>query len=389
MPMQGTDVIMDHDLVRRYDARGPRYTSYPTADRFIEAFDAASYRHWLQNRSVGGLSKAVGLYVHLPFCDTVCYYCACNKVVTRDHSRATKYLDYLDREMGLLADDLGHPAVGNMHWGGGTPTFLSDAEIQALADRIGARFRIEPGAERSIEVDPRKLREGTVELLAQLGFNRISIGVQDFDPAVQRAVNRVQSREQTWLAIEQARHHGFKSVNLDLMYGLPRQTLARFERTLGTVIECAPDRIALYNYAHLPEVFKSQRRIVESELPDADTKLRLLSMAIERLTSAGYVYVGMDHFARPEDELVQALRQGRLTRNFQGYSTSGDGDMIAIGVSAISKIGPAYSQNAKVIDDYCDGLDRGTLPVMRGIELSADDLVRRAVIQSLMCHFEL
>lgn len=383
-----TDIVMDPDLVRRYDARGPRYTSYPTADRFVEAFDAACYRHWLKNRAIGGLSKPLGLYVHLPFCDTLCYYCACNKVVTRDHGRAAQYLDYLDREMALLCDNLGESTLNSVHWGGGTPNFLSDSELEALDARIRSRFRIERDAEQSIEVDPRKLGSSTITLLAGLGFNRISIGVQDFDPDVQRAVNRVQSREQTWRALEQARRHGFHSVNFDLIYGLPLQTLAGFDRTLDTVLECWPDRIALYNYAHLPEIFKAQRRIAENELPDPDTKLKLLARAIERLGGAGYVYIGMDHFARPEDDLAQALRQGRLTRNFQGYSTSGDSDIAGIGVSAISKIGPAYSQNAKEPEDYCDRVDHGVLPVLRGVELSPDDLVRRAVIQSLMCHFD-
>jgi oxygen-independent coproporphyrinogen-3 oxidase len=275
-----------------------------------------------------------------------------------------------------------------MHWGGGTPNFLNHGEMVELAQAIQRTFRLDEKGEYSIEVDPRSVQDDTISLLASLGFNRISLGVQDFDPVVQRAVNRIQSEEQTFGVIQAARATGFKSVNVDLIYGLPKQNVVGFNRTLEKVIQASPDRVALYNYAHLPGVFKPQRRIAEADLPTPDAKLQLLSLAIRRLTDAGYVYVGMDHFAKPTDELSVAQRQGRLHRNFQGYSTHADCDLLGMGISAIGQVGPTYSQNVKTLDEYYDRLDHDTLPVMRGIELTADDLVRRALIQSLMCHFE-
>src|SRR5581483_11629967 len=364
-------LVIDPDLIRKYGISGPRYTSYPTADRFVEAFDADAYRHWLGNRNIGGLPRPLSLYVHLPFCDTICYYCAGNKIVTRDHGRSARYVEYLEREARLAAAEMGDDRkASQVHWGGGTPTFLAD------------------DGEYSIEVDPRKVTPERVALLAELGFNRISLGVQDFDPAVQRAVNRVQSVAETEGIIRAARLHGFRSVNVDLIYGLPKQTLDGFSRTLEQVVESEPDRIALYSYAHLPTIFKPQRRILDADLPAGETKLALLARAIDFLQSQGYVYIGMDHFAKPEDDLAAAQRQGRLTRNFQGYSSSGDADIVGLGVSAIGKLGAAYSQNVKELEQYYARLDDGQLPVLRGIELSADDLVRRAVIQALACHFE-
>jgi oxygen-independent coproporphyrinogen-3 oxidase len=385
---KASDLVVDPALIRKYGGNGPRYTSYPTADRFVEAFNAAAYGHWLENRNVGGVVRPLALYVHLPFCDTICYYCACNKIITKDHGRSAKYLKHLGREMRLVAARLGGDrAVAQMHWGGGTPTFLSEAELAELMGMIRSEFRLDSAGEYAIEVDPRKVGADKIALLARLGFNRISLGVQDVDPEVQKAVHRIQPVDETLQVVLAARRNGFKSVNMDLIYGLPKQTPESFQRTLETVIACDPDRIALYSYAHLPAVFKPQRRIADADLPAPEAKLDILVRSIARLQAAGYVYIGMDHFAKPGDDLAVAQRQGRLTRNFQGYSSSGDADIIGLGVSAIGKIGPIYSQNIKTLDEYYELLERGDLPVMRGIELSPDDLVRRAVIQALACHF--
>ncbi|MBI2312269.1 MAG: oxygen-independent coproporphyrinogen III oxidase [Betaproteobacteria bacterium] len=382
-------VEFDPELIRRYDRSGPRYTSYPTADRFVEAFNAEAYRDWAVKRNIGGFKRPLSIYVHIPFCNVVCFYCACNKIVTKDKSKAEKYLQYLYREIGmqapLFADD---PRVEQLHWGGGTPTFLSDDQMRELMGVIRSQFKLVKDGEYSIEVDPRKVSEQTVATLAEIGLNRMSMGVQDFDEEVQKAVNRIQSEEETVSVIKAARKHGFKSVSIDLIYGLPKQTLMGFNRTMERVINADPDRISIYNYAHLPHLFKPQRRISADDLPVPEVKLDILKLAIRRLTEAGYVYIGMDHFAKPDDELAVAQRQGRLHRNFQGYSTHADCDLVAFGVSAIGKIGPTYSQNFRTLDDYYDRLDRGVLPIMRGLELTADDLVRRCVIQSLTCHFQ-
>ena len=388
MSYPASELVIDPVLIRKYDLAGPRYTSYPTADRFIEAFGEAEYRNWLGKRNIGGIQHALSLYVHLPFCDTICYYCACNKVVTRDRGRSAKYIKYLAREMTQAAALLGgERRVSQLHFGGGTPTFLSTEELRSLAAAIRGEFDFDANAERSIEIDPRKLAPGRMQELASLGFNRISVGVQDFDPAVQQAVHRVQSEEETRRSIDEARANGFRSVNLDLIYGLPKQSLDSFDTTLERVLALDPDRIALYNYAHLPTVFKPQRRIREEDLPGPEAKLQILTLAIGRLTRAGYLYIGMDHFAKPGDELAIAQRQGRLQRNFQGYSTHPESDLLGFGISAIGRVGPAYSQNLKSLDEYYSTLDAGRLPVWRGLELSADDLVRHAVIQALACHF--
>ncbi len=384
------DLVIDADLLRRFDRPGPRYTSYPTADRFVEAFGPEAYRLALANRAVGAVSRPLSLYVHLPFCNTICYYCACNKIITKDHGRSAKYIKYLGREMGLVTEVIGRGIrLEQLHFGGGTPTFLSRDELTELMRLIGLHFTLTPEGEYSIEVDPRSTEPATVEHLARLGFNRISVGVQDFDADVQKAVNRIQPFEQTEAVIRAARTAGFKSVNADLIYGLPKQSLASFSATLNKIILLGPDRIALYNYAHLPTLFKPQRRIAEPDLPTAETRLDILVQAIRMLTLAGYVYIGMDHFAKPDDELAQAQRRGHLHRNFQGYSTRAECDLVALGISAISSLPTAYCQNLKTLDEYYDALDHGILPVLRGIELSADDLVRRAVIQALMCHFQL
>ena len=383
-------VVFDPSLIRRFDISGPRYTSYPTADRFVEAFDADALQQWLHKRSLGGMARPLSLYFHIPFCNTICYYCGCNKIITKDHGRSAKYLKYLAKEIALQAAHIeGSREVTQLHLGGGTPTFLSHDEMRGLMDSVRKHFTLKPGGEYSIEVDPRKVDFETVALLAELGFNRMSLGVQDFDPEVQKSVNRIQSYEETKLVLDAARATGFRSVSIDLIYGLPKQNVISFNRTLQQVIDLAPDRISLYSYAHLPATFKPQRRIDAALLPNPDGKLQILQLAIRRLTEAGYVYIGMDHFARPDDELAVAQRQGRLHRNFQGYSTQSECDLLAFGLSAIASIGPIYSQNHKIIDDYYDALDRDELPVMRGIELSADDVLRRAIIQALMCHFEL
>lgn len=384
------ELIFDPQVIRRFDVSGPRYTSYPTADRFVEAFDAEAYRLWLGRRTIGGISRPLSLYVHIPFCNTICYYCACNKIITKDHGRSAKYLKYLAKELKMQAAALeGSHEVVQLHFGGGTPTFLSNDELRQLMASIREHFQLVPNGEYSIEVDPRKVNVETVALLAELGFNRMSVGVQDFDPAVQQAVNRIQSLAETHLVIEAARASGFKSVSVDLIYGLPKQNVISFNHTLEEVIGLSPDRLSIYNYAHLPRLAKPQRRINESDLPSPDAKLQILQLAIRRLTDAGYVFIGMDHFAKPDDELTVAQRQGRLHRNFQGYSTHAEADLMAFGVSAISKVGPTYCQNYKTIEEYYDALDRDVLPVMRGIELTPDDLLRRSIIQALMCHFAL
>jgi oxygen-independent coproporphyrinogen-3 oxidase len=384
--------VFDPDIIRRFDVNGPRYTSYPTADRFVEAFDSDAAELWLGKRNIGGITRPLSLYFHIPFCNTICYYCACNKIITKDHGRSAKYLKYLGKELALqsasLEGDGPHEAI-QLHWGGGTPTFLSHDEMRQLMAETRKHFKLLEGGEYSIEVDPRKVDTETVALLGELGFNRMSVGVQDFDERVQVAVNRIQTEEETANVITAARANGFKSISVDLIYGLPFQTVMGFNRTLERVLAMDPDRLSIYNYAHMPTLFKPQRRIADADLPAPDTKLQILQLAIKKLTEAGYVFIGMDHFAKPDDEMAIAQRQGRLHRNFQGYSTHADCDMLSFGISSISKVGPTYNQNVKTLDEYYDRLDAQTLPVFRGIELNADDILRRSIIQALMCHFEL
>ena len=388
--MKFQETIFDPQVIRKFDVNGPRYTSYPTADRFVEAFGADDYIRWLGRRTVGGIGRPLSLYVHIPFCNTICYYCACNKIITKDHGRSAKYIKYLAKEIAMQEAALeGSRDVVQLHFGGGTPTFLSEDEMQRLMDIIHKHFRLLPGGEYSIEVDPRKVGRDNVKQLAALGFNRMSVGVQDFSPEVQVAVNRVESLEETKLVIDSAREFGFKGISVDLIYGLPKQNVISFNHTLDEVIKLDPDRLSIYNYAHLPSLAKPQRRISEADLPSPDARLQILQLAIRRLTDAGYVFIGMDHFAKPNDELAVAQRQGRLHRNFQGYSTHAEADLMAFGVSAIGKVGPSYCQNVRTLDEYYDSLDQGTLPIFRGIELNADDLLRRSIIQALMCHFEL
>jgi oxygen-independent coproporphyrinogen-3 oxidase len=385
-------VEFDAALVRKLNQTGPRYTSYPTADRFSGDFGPGQYRAAVASLDTDGERAPLSLYVHIPFCESLCYYCGCNKIITQDHSKAAEYLGYLYREIALQGALLaGRNRVDQLHFGGGTPTYLSDGQMDELLSTLRAHFDFaaDDEGEFSIEVDPRTVTPERIATLRRQGFNRISLGIQDFDPAVQRAVNRVQSHEQTLEVLEAARANGFRSISVDLIYGLPLQSVASFGPTLGKIVAARPDRIAVYNYAHMPRLFKAQRLIVEEELPDAETKLAMLGLCIERLTAAGYVYIGMDHFALPDDDLARSQREGGLQRNFQGYSTHADAPMVALGVSAISAVGASYSQNEKTLAAYYERLDRGELPIARGIALTDDDLLRRAVIGQLMCDFEL
>jgi len=378
------------EMLQKFDVSGPRYTSYPTADRFVEAFTEDAYKLALDQRRIGGMALPLSIYVHIPFCESLCFFCACNKIVTKHHERSAEYLGYLRREIDLHVAHLGAgQTISQLHLGGGSPTFFSDDELSELMSMIKQSFVLAPNGEYSIEVDPRTVNDTRLEHLAALGFNRLSFGVQDFDEEVQKAVHRIQPAEQVFSLVETARRLKFESVNVDLIYGLPMQTPESFSRTLAQIVELRPDRIALYAYAHLPERFKPQRRISEYELPAAPAKIAMLSDALSSFLSAGYVYVGMDHFALPDDALAIAKRQGRLHRNFQGYSTQPDCDLISLGVSAIGRVGATYSQNAKTIEEYYDYLNQGRFPVVRGLALSHDDLVRRGVIMALMCQGEL
>ena len=382
--------IVTSEMLRSFDVSGPRYTSYPTADRFVEAFTEDAYKIALDQRRLGGRANPLSIYVHIPFCESLCFFCACNKIVTKHHERSAEYLNYLSREIDLHIAHLGKgQTISQLHLGGGSPTFFSDDELTELMSMLKRSFVFAPDGEYSIEVDPRTVNDKRLTHLAALGFNRLSFGVQDFDEEVQKAVHRIQPAEQVFSLVETARRLKFDSVNVDLIYGLPKQTPESFARTLEQIVELRPDRIALYAYAHLPERFKPQRRISEYELPAAQAKISMLSEALTAFLEAGYVYVGMDHFALPEDDLAIAKRQGRLHRNFQGYSTQPDCDLISLGVSAIGRVGATYSQNAKTLDEYYEHLNLGRFPVVRGLALSHDDLLRRAVIMAIMCQGEL
>jgi oxygen-independent coproporphyrinogen-3 oxidase len=374
-------------LLGAIDVPGPRYTSYPTADRFVDSFGEAEYRAALRSRREGPTRDApISLYVHVPFCESVCYYCACNKVITKHHERAAEYLDALDAEIALVARSLGNEQrVSQLHFGGGTPTFLSDAELERVMLSLHRAFDVVAGAELSIEVDPRTVTPQRLAHLRALGFNRASFGVQDFDPDVQKAVHRVQPFESVRDLVASARALRFDSINADLIYGLPLQTATSFARTVEQIGELRPDRIALYAYAHLPQRFKPQRRIVPAELPDGARRVAMLGSAVRGFLERGYTHVGMDHFALPDDALAVAKREGRLQRNFQGYSTQPDCDLVAFGVSAIGRVGASYHQNAKTLPEYYEALAAGRLPVVRGLALDADDLLRRDVIMTIMC----
>ena len=379
----------DLDLIKRYDGRGPRYTSYPTAVQFHDGFGEDDYRRVaLASNGDNPQDRPLSVYVHVPFCHSLCYYCGCYKIVTRHQHSADPYVEHLVEEMRMQAQ-LFDPQrrVDQLHFGGGTPTFLNETQFRAVMEGLTRYFGLHRGHNReySIEIDPRSVDEGTLPMLAELGFNRLSLGIQDFDPDVQKAVNRIQDEEWTLGLIRQAREVGFRSVSVDLIYGLPRQTAGSFTHTLDSVIRAKPDRIAAYSYAHLPEMFRSQRLIPEEYMPSGAEKLALLTRTVEYLTDHGYEYIGMDHFALPEDDLVRAQREGTLHRNFQGYSTHAELDLIGLGASSIGKVGPCYAQNIKKRHDYYDVIDSGHLPVLRGFELTADDILRREVIHALMC----
>ena len=370
-------------LLRRFDTPGPRYTSYPTADRFVDAFPVDTVQQALRRRAAGA---PLSVYVHIPFCESVCYYCACNKVVTRHHERAAEYLDALETEVALIEASAGPAqAVSQLHFRGGSPTFLSDDQLARVVAALRRAFAVGDETEMSIEVDPRTVTPLRLAHFRALGFNRLSFGVQDFDPDVQQAVHRVQSFESVRELMRAARALGYVSINADLIYGLPRQTPQSFARTVAQIGELRPDRIALYAYAHLPQRFKPQRRIVSAELPTATQRVAMLGDAIAGFLGRGYQYIGMDHFALPDDALAVAKREGRLHRNFQGYSTQPDCDLVGLGVSAIGKIGTCYTQNAKTLPEYYAALRQQQLPVQRGITLDDDDLLRRDVIMALMC----
>ena len=383
-------IVFDIGLIRRYDQSGPRYTSYPTAAQFHDGISETDYVRWARHSNEDPIPRPLSIYIHIPFCDTVCFYCACNKVVTKNHSRATEYLDHLYREIAMQGKLFDRDrVVEQLHWGGGTPTFLETGQMRALMEKIGQHFTLaaNDSGEFSIEIDPRSADYAKLKALRQAGFNRVSFGVQDLDPRVQKAVNRVQSEEQTREVAMAARQLGYSSINVDLMYGLPFQSAQSFEETLRHVVGIDPDRLAVYNYAHLPQRFKPQRRIDEADLPSADEKLDILQRTIEFLSDSGYVYIGMDHFAKPDDELAVAQRNGTLQRNFQGYSTHADCDLVSMGVSAISKVCDNFSQNVRDLETYYHLIDAGRLPIDRGFEVTQDDLLRRDIIMHIMCNF--
>ena len=388
LPM--TEQLFDVDLIRRYDLRGPRYTSYPTALQFNDDFDAASYLQCVAATNDDPIPSPLSLYFHVPFCSTICFYCACTKIVTRNRNHAEPYVRWLQQELALQSSCFDSDrVVEQLHFGGGTPTFLSRPLMADLMGTVRRLFALpaDDSGEFSIEVDPRGVDAEEIGFLRDLGFNRISLGVQDLDPDVQRAVNRIQSLEETMGVVRAARDAGFRSVSMDLIYGLPHQTVESFAATLDRILEMAPDRLSVFNYAHLPGLFKTQTRINPDDLPSAEQKLQILQMTIDQLMAAGYEYIGMDHFARPQDELVAAQRNGTLSRSFQGYSTRGYCDLIGIGLSSIGRVGDCYSQNAKSMERYSGAIDAGCLPVEKGIRLTPDDQLRRALISSLICFF--
>jgi oxygen-independent coproporphyrinogen-3 oxidase len=384
------EVRFDANLIARYDGRGPRYTSYPTAPQFTSDFAADDYREFAQRSNA--TDTPLSLYVHIPFCQSLCYYCGCNKIVTRNQARVSKYLGNLHREIDMQAE-LYAPSrqVEQLHLGGGTPTYLAEDQMAALVNKLANAFSFAAPHERefSIEVDPRTVTRSSLINLAKLGFNRLSLGIQDFDPAVQNAVNRVQSEVAVAELLQTARDNDFRSVSFDLIYGLPLQTTAGFDKTLESVIEMRPDRLAVYNYAHLPSRFKGQRMLDASQIPTPEIKLEILQLTIERLCDAGYCYIGMDHFALPDDDLVSARNNRTLQRNFQGYSTHKRCDLIGLGVSSIAHVGNSYAQNSVTTMEYEALIESGRLPVRKGIAIDDDDVLRADVIQDLMCYDEL
>lgn len=387
-----SSVEFDRDLIRRYDRNGPRYTSYPTAASFHNGVGEAAFIRHADLSNECPVPRPLSLYVHIPFCDTLCFYCGCNKITTKNRYLADGYLEYIDKEASLMANHFdADRVVEQLHWGGGTPTFMTMTQIRRLMEILSNHWNLSASDDRdfSIEIDPRSIDAMGMHQLAKLGFNRFSLGVQDLDEKVQKAINRIQPLEVTRNVIDACRHMNAKSVNIDLIYGLPFQTMESFSQTLDTMIELSPDRLSVFNYAHMPDIFPAQKRIHESELPSAEEKLAMLGMIVEKLTDAGYIYIGMDHFAKPDDELVKALDNGSLHRNFQGYTTHAECDLVSLGVSAISSFDRLFSQNEKTLEAYYEKLDAGYLPTARGVELDDDDVVRREAIQQLMCTNEL
>lgn len=388
--MMDQSIKFDVNLINRYDKAGPRYTSYPTALELHEGFGDREYReHIAKSNAAGG---PLSLYFHIPFCDTVCFYCACNKIVTKNRKHAEPYLANLCKEIAMQGDLFDSSRVVNqLHWGGGTPTFLSYEQMKTLMEVTREHFHLrdDDKGEYSIEVDPRETNDQTMKHLRELGFNRVSLGLQDFDPAVQKAVNRLQSEERTFSVLAAARAEGFRSTNIDLIYGLPLQTVDTFAVTLDKILAVSPDRFSIFNYAHMPARFKTQRQINDADMPTPNVKLAILQMVGQRLTEAGYVYIGMDHFAKPDDELAVAQREGHLYRNFQGYSTHSDCDLVGLGITSIGRVGEAYIQNVKELEEYDQLISQGKLPVFKGVELDGDDKLRSAVITQLICHFDL
>jgi len=380
----------DPDLLRRYDKPGPRYTSYPTAPHFHDGFGGEELRAAAGRSLRQHPQRGLSLYVHVPYCRNPCFYCGCNRVITRDESRGRPYVERVLREAAMIAPAFAGREVVQLHFGGGTPNFLSPALLGELVAGLAELFRFSGSPERdvSIELDPRTVTPADVAELARIGFNRASLGVQDFDPEVQRAINRVQGVDETLAIIRACREAGMRSVNVDLIYGLPMQNLFGFARTLDIVLAQRPDRLAIYGYAHLPQMFRAQKQIEEADLPDAEARLNLLGLAVRHLSRAGYQYIGMDHFALPGDELARAQRQGGLHRNFMGYTTHADTDLLGLGVSAISHVGDSYAQNPRTLPEWEAALDVGNLPTWRGLQLDADDEIRADLIQRLMCQGE-
>jgi len=379
---------VDLEMVRKYDRPGPRYTSYPTAPQFDTSFGAEQFEALVRETNRDAAGKPLSLYFHLPFCESVCYFCGCNVTFTKDRSRSDEYVDLVIAEMDRLVPVIakGRRMV-QLHWGGGTPTFMPAATLERLWKAIAERFEIDPKAEIGVEIDPRETSPEHLQMLAAAGFNRLSMGVQDFRDDVQKAVHRIQPEELTRETIETARKLGFTSINVDLMYGLPHQTPASFSDTVDRLIAMSPDRIACFNFAYLPEMIKHQRAIPKNALPSPEAKLEILEMAVGRLTEAGYGFIGMDHFARPEDELFRAIEDRTLYRNFQGYSTHAEADLYAFGISSIAQIGDCYAQNRKQLEEYRREVRAGRLATWRGVKLTADDLLRRDLITRMMCHF--
>ncbi len=383
-------VQVDVDLLKKYDRPGPRYTSYPTAPLFNESFTARDYRQAIVESNAPGSRSDLSLYFHFPFCDTLCYFCGCTMMVTRDRDRIEEYLRYLRKEIDLAAPLIASGRrVTQLHWGGGTPTHLTPGQLLEIAEYIKGAFRVDTEIEMSVEVDPRELTEQHLEVLRHVGFNRVSMGIQDFDPRVQHAVNRVQSEDLISTVYGWAKGLDFQSINFDLIYGLPFQTVPSFRTTVHEVLTYKPDRIAVFNYAHVPRLKPHQKLIHTEDLPTPDQKLQILKMTIEEITSHGYVYIGMDHFAKPQDELTLAQREKSLYRNFQGYSTKSGADLYGFGMSSISHFGDVYAQNFKTLKEYYAALDAGTLPTHVGYRMTEDDRIRKHVIMRLMCDLEL